>query len=76
MLLVCSVSWNLVYTTLFLFDCETSIFFTYLNHARIRSWNQPVLRNEGKVSCSRKQREPLKGFRTHEKTGIPRLRVR
>jgi len=28
----------------------------YVNHARIRSWNQPVLSNEGKVSCSRKQR--------------------
>jgi len=33
-------------------------------HARIRSWNQPVLRNEGKVSCSRKQRGPLLGFST------------
>ena len=34
----------------------------YVNHARIRSWNQPVLSNESKVSCSRKQREPLMGF--------------
>jgi len=34
----------------------------YVNHARIRSWNQPVLRNEGKVSCSSKQLEPLMGF--------------
>ena len=32
------------------------------NHDRSRSWNQPVLINEGKVSCSRKQREPLMGF--------------
>ena len=31
--------------------------FTYVNHAFIPSWNQPVLSNEGKVSCSRKQRE-------------------
>jgi len=29
----------------------------YLNHARIRSWKQPVLSNEGKVSCSRKQQD-------------------
>ena len=34
----------------------------YVNHARIRSWNQPVLSSEGKVSCSRKQREPLMGL--------------
>jgi len=33
--------------------------FTYVNLARIRSWNQPVLSNEGKISCSRKQRESL-----------------
>ena len=25
-------------------------------------WNQPVLSNEGKVSCSRKQREHLMGL--------------
>jgi len=24
--------------------------FAYVNHARIRSWNQPVLSNEDKVS--------------------------
>ena len=29
------------------------------NHARIRSWNQPVLSNKGKVSCLRKQRWTL-----------------
>jgi len=29
------------------------------NHAQIRSWNQPVLGNEGKVSCSRKQGDAL-----------------
>ena len=26
------------------------------------SWNQPVLSNEGKLSCSRKQQEPLTGL--------------
>jgi len=32
------------------------VIFAYVNHARIRSWNQPVLSNEGEVPCSRKQR--------------------
>jgi len=36
--------------------------FTHVNHAQIRSWNQPLLINEGKVSCSRKQWEPLMGL--------------
>ena len=38
--------------------------FAYVNHARICSWNQPdrVLNNEGKVSCSWKQRGPLLGL--------------
>ena len=45
----------IVYTNLFKFDCETSNFYAYVNHARILSWNQPVLSNESKVSCSRKQ---------------------
>jgi len=35
------------------------IFFAYVNHNRIWSWNQPVLSIEGKVSCSSKQQEPL-----------------
>jgi len=30
--------------------------FAYVNYAPIDSWNQPVLSDEGKVSCSRKQR--------------------
>ena len=34
--------------------------FAYVNHARIHSWNLPVLSNGDKVSCSRKQREPLR----------------
>jgi len=28
------------------------------NHAWILSWSQPVPKNKGKVSCSRKQRGP------------------
>ena len=26
-------------------------FFAYVNHAQIRSWNQTVLSNEGKIPC-------------------------
>ena len=37
--------------------------FAYVNHARIRSWNQPVLSDEGWVSCLRKQQEPLVGLK-------------
>ena len=43
---------------LFQFDCDY--------HARIRSWNQPVLSNKGKVSCSMKQRGPLMGLETQD----------
>ena len=46
----------------------------YVNHARIRSWNQPVLSNESKVSCSRKQRGPLMGLELttdHESDALP-----
>jgi len=39
------------------------ILFAYLNDTRIRSCIQPVLTNEGKVSCSRKQLKPLMGLR-------------
>ena len=42
------------------------------NHARILSWNQIVLSNEGKVSGSRKQRGPLMGLKSTTST----LRVR
>ena len=40
----------------------------------MRSWNKPVLSNEGKCSCSGKQREPLTGFelRTNRHTLFPR----
>ena len=37
----------------------------FFKQARIRYWNQPVLSDEGKVCCSRKQREPFDGARTH-----------
>jgi len=37
--------------------------FAYVNHARIDSWNQPVLSNEANISCSKKQREPLMGLK-------------
>ena len=34
-----------------------------VNHARVRSWNQPVLKNDGKGSCSWKQLKPkVAGF--------------
>jgi len=36
--------------------------FAYVNDAQVRFWNQPVLCNEGEVSCTRKQRRPLMGF--------------
>jgi len=38
--------------------------FAYVNYAGIHSWKQPVLSNEGKVSCSRKQQGPLLGLNT------------
>ena len=34
----------------------------FVNHTPIHSWNQLVFSNERKVSCSRKQREPLMGL--------------
>ena len=49
---------SLVYTIYFNWIVKQAI-FAYVNHARIRPWNQPVLSNERKVSCSRKQRVPL-----------------
>ena len=41
--------------------------FAYINHTRIRSWNEPVLINEDKVSCSRKKQEPLMGLESRLK---------
>ena len=39
----------------YIVDCDTSN-FEFVNHAVICSWNQPVLSNADKVSCSEKQR--------------------
>ena len=51
-----------IYTTchIFYFDC-VSRNSTYLNHTRIRSWNQLAV-NEQRVTffCSKKRQEPLK----------------
>ena len=63
----------LVYT-IFLVRLWNKQLFAYVNHARIRSWNQPVPTNESKVSCSRKQRGPLMGlcqFRQHGWPSFP-----
>ena len=38
------------------------VIYVNANQVRFRSWSQPVLRNEFKVSCSVKQQEPLMGF--------------
>ena len=44
------------------FSKQPSLFLVRLwNHARVCSWNQPVLSNRGTVSCSMKQRVPLMG---------------
>jgi len=43
-------------------DCETSN-FADVNYSKVCPCNQPVLSNESKVSCSRKQWEPLMGFK-------------
>jgi len=32
---------------------KQALFALYLNHVRIRFWDQPVLSNEVKVSCSK-----------------------
>ena len=45
----------------FVIDCKTSNYCSYVNHTRICLWNIPVLSNEGKLSGSRKQLEPMKG---------------
>ena len=41
---------------IYLFDCPISN-FVFVNHAQTSSWNQPVLSNERKVLCPRKQQE-------------------
>jgi len=53
---VCTISFSLIW--------KQRILLVNVNHAHIRFWNQPVQGkgNEGKVSCSRKQRGPLMRF--------------
>ena len=41
---------------------SSQYFSLIVKSSSIRSWNQPVLSNECKVSCYRKQREPLSGY--------------
>ena len=58
-----------------LFHIMPSIYFLWLwNRTQICSWNQPALSNDGKVSCSRKQCEPLMRFKP--KTDRGRLATR
>ena len=45
--------------------------FAYVNHAGIRSVNQPVLSSQGKVSCSRKQRKNLLASTNYELDTLP-----
>jgi len=40
---------------------KRALFYT-VNHAQIHSWNQSVLSNECKATCSRKQRKSLTGL--------------
>ena len=40
--------------------------FVYVNLPRTFSWNQLVLSNKAKVSCSRKQWELFIGVKTHD----------
>ena len=54
--------YRFVYTNLFCLIVKQA-FFAYVNHARTRSCNQPVLSNDVKVSLSRKQRELLMGLK-------------
>jgi len=47
-----------------------------VDHARIRSWNKPVLSNEDKVSCSIKHTEAFDGGSNSTPTGIHQLQDR
>ena len=54
-----------LYLASFMFNCETRK-SANVNYASMHSFNHPVLKIEGNVSCSRKQQETLTlvGFRT------------
>ena len=53
------------------FSLNVKQFFAYVNHAQIRSWNQPVLSNWSNVSCSRKQQGPLMGLELTSQDALP-----
>ena len=53
---------DVVYTNFILVWLLNKQFIAYVNHIQIRVWTQPVPSNEGKVSGTRKQQEPLTGF--------------
>ena len=57
--------WYWVYADLPYFDCELTRHSVYVNYTQTRSVIQPVLINEGIVSSSMKQREPLLRFDPH-----------
>ena len=40
---------KLIHVLIYFSSIVEQVMFAYVNHARIRSWNQPVLSNEGKV---------------------------
>ena len=57
----CDFDWTYCSVTyICLFGFVDILRFLLWIHARIRSWNQPVLSNKDKVSCSRKQRGTLR----------------
>ena len=58
---MCLSNISLVNTNLFSSIVKQGL-FVYVIQVRIRSWNQPVLRNQGKLSCPMKQRAPLMGL--------------
>ena len=52
----------LKFTLIYFSSIVKQAIFAYVNHAQMGSWNQLVLGNEGKVSCSRKQQQLLMGL--------------
>ena len=75
----------LKYTSIF-HKALNLLYFDLWNHVRIRSLNQPVLSNKGKVACSRKQQGPLTRLKpmtdtlqarcvTHSEGDIPNQRL-
>ena len=47
------------------------VFLAYVNYSCVHFWNQPVLSNEGKISCSMNQQKHLMGIEfTHGRLGV------